>query len=77
MKYALLTQDQALAYLTAFENDIKSWRDSIYSIVDPLSSFTGNIKDALGVFKVAKHLKLPNIGMVKHIKNELKGNGER
>ncbi|CAQ82874.1 MULTISPECIES: hypothetical protein [Photorhabdus] len=71
----LLTQDEALTYLKTFENDLKSWRDSIYSVADPLSNFAGNIKDAPGVFKVAKHFKPIDVGIITHIVNELKGKG--
>ncbi|CAQ82878.1 Hypothetical Protein PAU_00786 [Photorhabdus asymbiotica] len=73
--YALLTQDEALTYLKTFENDLKSWRDSIYSVADPLSNFAGNVKDAPGVFKVAKHFKPIDVGIITHIVNELKGKG--
>ncbi|WP_275348171.1 hypothetical protein, partial [Xenorhabdus bovienii] len=80
--YALITQDEAINYLKTFDYDIesfkgtfKSWRDDIYSVTDVLSNFSGNVKDAPGVFKVAKHLKPTNIGMIDYIINELKGKG--
>ncbi|MCE1787565.1 hypothetical protein LWT87_26220, partial [Enterobacter hormaechei] len=57
----------------SFKETLKSWRDDIYSVTDVLSNFAGNIKDAPGVFKVAKHLKPTNIGMIDHILDELKG----
>ncbi|CDG19638.1 hypothetical protein [Xenorhabdus doucetiae] len=80
--YAVITQDEAMTYLKTFGHDVesfketlKSWRDDIYSVTDVLSNFAGNIKDAPGVFKVAKHLKPTNIGMIDHILDELKGKG--
>ncbi|OTA18744.1 hypothetical protein Xbed_02992 [Xenorhabdus beddingii] len=73
--YALLDQDEAIIFLKALGRDLKSLRDDTYSIADPLSSFAGNIKDAPGVFKVAKHFKPINIGITTHIINELKGKG--
>ncbi|WP_445375250.1 hypothetical protein ACSLVK_05560 [Photorhabdus tasmaniensis] len=56
--------------------DIKSFiNDSVFPVTDVLSNFAGNIKDAPGVFKVAKNFKPINIGIFTHILNELKGKG--
>ncbi|WP_051690818.1 hypothetical protein [Photorhabdus australis] len=73
--HALLDQDEAIIFLKTLEGDFKSYLDDIYSVADPLSSFAGNIKDAPGVFKVAKNFKPINIGIISHIINELKGKG--
>ncbi|MBD1229031.1 hypothetical protein [Xenorhabdus griffiniae] len=73
--HALLDQDEAIIFLKTLGSNLESLRDDIYSITDPLSNFSGNIKDAPGVFKVAKHFKPINVGITTHIINELKGKG--
>ncbi|MDR0218316.1 MAG: hypothetical protein LBI71_05440 [Enterobacteriaceae bacterium] len=73
--HALLDQEEAMIFLKELGSDLKSLRDGIYSVADPLSNFAGNIKDIPGVFKVASHFKPTNVGIFTHIVNELKGKG--
>ncbi|NRN30820.1 hypothetical protein [Photorhabdus heterorhabditis] len=73
--YALLDQDEAIIFLKTLESDFRTWRDNIYPVTDFLANFAGSIKDAPGVFKVAKHFKPMNMGIIEHIVNELKGKG--
>ncbi|MDC9613791.1 hypothetical protein PSI19_07810 [Xenorhabdus khoisanae] len=74
--YAILDENEAIIFLKTLGVDLKSVKDGFYSVADPLSSFAGNIiKDAPGVFKVAKHFKPIDIGIISYIINELKGKG--
>ncbi|WP_337928821.1 hypothetical protein [Xenorhabdus sp. PR6a] len=59
---ALLSEDEAMVYLrTLTEPDYyNSWKNTIkdiYSYTDPLSSFSGNIKDSFGVARIANDLR--------------------
>ncbi|PHM74038.1 hypothetical protein [Xenorhabdus kozodoii] len=74
--HALLDENEAITFLKELGSDIKSFlNDNVFSVTDVLSNFSGNIKDAPGIFKVAKHLKPINIGITTYIINELKGKG--
>ncbi|OCQ52993.1 hypothetical protein Ppb6_01886 [Photorhabdus australis subsp. thailandensis] len=74
--YALLDENEAIIFLKELGCDIKSFlNDTAFPVTDVLSNFAGNIKDALGVFKVAKNFKPINIGIFTYIINELKGKG--
>ncbi|MBE8598267.1 hypothetical protein [Xenorhabdus sp. BG5] len=74
--HTLLDQSEAVIFLKELGSDIKSFlNDTVFPVTDVLSNFAGNIKDAPGVFKVAKHFKPINIGIATHIINELKGKG--
>ncbi|MFN3070185.1 hypothetical protein ACKWMY_18985 [Serratia sp. J2] len=57
--YALLTVEEAQYFLKTLcdPNANQSWKDAMFSCTDPMSSFAGNIAEALSVGRIAMELR--------------------
>lgn len=57
--YALLTVEEAQYFLKTLcdPNANQSWKDAMFSCIDPMSSFAGNIAEALSVGRIAMELR--------------------